>query len=328
MEVGPWNHQAQTLIAQAVAFGIIPPDEAKRIPLKVAALSQDDRVKLQSALGNCTVDTEEALVWKALAAGHTVDEVAQFQSQIHGRTTAYLERIAKIPSRTMHPGEVDDHASFPNIYAGTCADVVLETLHLMRDPVYAAKVVGNMQAIANEQREYLERAGAVVSRDLEDPGAGGTSPRDYVKFVNEIEKATGGTPYRLVQTSSREDLSKAVDKICEYLDMQIPVPLMLADEKGGHAVLALQHRGNMIEVQSNSEVGWVTKQQFLNDDLDHWAVKGWGNPENGLLCRALTGYMEPHPELMTRIKEFFRPQKQVQASRVFHAAHAYATLAL
>ena len=100
-------------------------------------------------------------------------------------------------------------------------------------------------------------------------------------FTNEVMAQTGGPSYESVEVrkSGREDAAKMIGLIASQGNA---VVIKLASRRGSHVVTALRGQGDLMQLQSNEQVGWATT-----------AGLGRGNAPQWCLQPNLTGYLRP-----------------------------------
>jgi len=234
---------------------ILGAHQAGRVKTKYADLTSKDKDKFDDLLLKAKSESEQRYIYKALAAGHTVEEIKTFAGRIRGKNAAWMQNNLRLTGSTTGTGIQQQWSTSCNITA-------VQAVRGEMDPIYSLKVhdenpnfatVDNADAtkknpkLAAEQKAGLETAyggtkwgahtGVAVAR-----GAAGGKGRFADDMLNDLKKTTGlkFTPKIVGGAGADLTLDQARASIDTALDKGMPVPLVIGDngaKKYGHYVL-------------------------------------------------------------------------------------------
>jgi hypothetical protein len=253
-------------------FGAGPHAQAGR-EAPAVAVSGADRARMDAALARAAGPEQRAYIGKAIAAGHSANEVVGFAEAIRGRRPGWLRMHLSLidPSGT---GEVSYLGSeLSQINDTTCGSTSLLMARAMADPLYdlylttgdstdpAAATPAQFQArVAAEEQRIHDATNVVWPKSL------GTSPWGVSGELNRHVGATG-TRYatRLLVGTRGGRINPALRDAVTAVDRGQPVPVLIGDLLPHHYVLVVGHRGGdlLFYDPSDAEVVVVSEQAFL-----------------------------------------------------------------
>jgi hypothetical protein len=255
----------RALNAATADRGVIGTAEAARARQKAEALPSAERAQFQALVDGASNATEKVFLYKALASGHSVAEIATFDRTIHGWKAGN---------------------GVKQQYGDTCAPTTAQALRGEFDPIYAlavrssnkdvnkaddAKPDATNTSLGKEQADLLTGPGRGTTTTRE-AGTGGTANADATDAV--INSMSTWTGYRYASDPSGTTDQK-LDRVAAQLEKGIATPMRVADAKNnGHIVLATAVDGSgptqrfLIHDPWSGDTGWVTRKQFETGDFD------------------------------------------------------------
>ncbi|MBO1332126.1 peptidoglycan-binding protein [Streptomyces sp. VRA16 Mangrove soil] len=277
--------------ADAELNEILTASDLERASTRMDLLSLDDEMAMERMLATSDSPQERAYLMKALAAGHSVDEIQTFQNKIHGKDPAWMSRHLT-PVVTASDSMDDeglapdgsnnnkDEVSFDGQRwiqggdgsEGTCVASSTVTSRAMVDPVYALELTGGPDGQQDDPEAFKQRLVAEQHRlHTEGDGGknwGGMGPEGQERINdNEVGRATG-SDYQ------RQDLNSAADRRAVLTDVENsvaqghPVPVDVSGDKGAHAMTIIAQEGDMLQVYNPwGETTWVSEDDFINGHM-------------------------------------------------------------
>ncbi len=186
----------------------------------------------------------QAYLTKALAAGNTLEDLEWFVGAIEGQSDEWLRANATL---------IGD-APLVQSFTDSCVPTVAQALQGELDPVYALRhrLAGSVSEIDDEdpsrfnpevsaeQQEMLEGLGGVAVPRSEKGGRGVPNNKAYESLADEAG-AESGIDYSLHDT--RGDPEAALELLDRNLTWGIPTPTGIGSQSAGHALLAVERRG-------------------------------------------------------------------------------------
>jgi hypothetical protein len=259
----------------SVEGSILTPAQSDRAATRLAGLSAADRTRLDAALAVAATPDERDYILKALAAGHSVDEVLGFAKTIHGRKPRWLRTHLNLLDFST-PGDLSYHGSpVDQVNNTTCGSAAILVARAMADPLYSLYLTtGNstdpaeagsarFQARLAAEEDSIHRA----SNQLW-PQSLGTSPWGLASELNRYADATG-TQYGwrpVVGTSSGQN--SALRDAITAVDNGHPVPVLIGGLLPRHYVLMVGQVGTdvLFYDPGASAVVELSQQSFLKGD--------------------------------------------------------------
>ncbi|MDI3404443.1 WXG100 family type VII secretion target [Streptomyces cavernicola] len=270
---------------------ILTANDLERSSARLNAMSPADRAEFQRMLDGAGSPEHQAYLMKALAAGHGMAELKDFDRNIAGRNEDWLREHLQ-PVRT----EVDvngdwDKGRVPNTFQrqewaqggygqdGSC--VASSTVHAraMVDPVYALQLTGGPDGDENSGDAFRERLVDEQRRVHEDgdganEGLFGQGPPESMGDEgwsevadNELNSPTGAD-YERQDLNSADDRRGALPEIERSVAEGRPVPIKTEGPDGGHALVIIGHEGDMLQVHNPwGQTSWVKESEFVNGTM-------------------------------------------------------------
>ncbi len=258
--------------------GILSPAQLRRAGQIRAGLPADQREKLDALLARAGTDEERAYLLKALAAGHSVDELVAFDAQIHGRSDL-VGRLSPInPNR---PGDagfsyVDANGNLHTVPIQqldetTCGSTSILAARLMNDPIYALQFTAGSPTDPQEVQDRLlhEEQRIHHSTNLLWPEQLGTTPWGLSNELNQHTKELGtGYDWHLVDDTDPRSVDPAMRAAVSAADQGHPVPVMIGNAIPGHYILLVGHDGDdLVFYDPTGAVKRIPATDFLDGHL-------------------------------------------------------------
>jgi hypothetical protein len=266
---------------------ILGPAQAERAADLRARLSPADQARLDALLAGAGSPAEQAYLLKAFAAGHTVDEVAAFATQIHGRDPDWLREHLSLVDPTS-PGAVSYRGfAVEQTDNTTCGSTSILLARAMTDPIYALGLTTGGQPddatqaggdafyarLRAEEQRIHDATNTVWPQQL------GTSPWGAADGLNQSARELGTTyDWRVVDDTDSRSVDPALRDAVTAVDHGYPVPVLIGDSYPAHYVLLIGHDGDdLVFYNPSGEVTRIGQEQFLGgkvDDLGYPHVQG------------------------------------------------------
>jgi uncharacterized protein YukE len=255
--------------------GILTTAQLKLASQKLDALSDADRATMQQLLDGAGSEAERAYLMKALAAGHSVDDIAKFDTLIHGKDEAWLRRNLSLVSA----GDTGDvtYNGVPVVQKDgtTCGSTSILVARAMNDPLYTLGLTtdngndpngtGFRDRLAAEEQRIHDRTNTAW------PQALGTTPWGVSDEMNKSAESFG-TQYdwRLVDDTSKGSVNPALDDAVGAVDHGRTVPVLIGDSYPHHYVLLVGHEGSdlVFYEPTNGQMVRVSESDFRDGKMD------------------------------------------------------------
>lgn len=279
---------------------ILTPNELSRASQRLDGMSAADQAAFEKLLAGARSPQEAAYLWKALAAGHGLSQLEQFDAAIHphGADPVWLaEHLTPQFDTTQTAGE--SSGQFPleykgqpmydgngsSIYdqggVGDCVAASTVVAQAGLDPMLMLKLTtggtanGDDSAAAFQQRlhslfisNYVtgqKADGDSSTYPTTDTGLGSTGEN---VLANADLGSTTGSTYHYVSLSNTSDRQAAVGSIEQAVDSGKPVPIDVNNGSEGHQMMIIAHDGDKLEIYNPwGFTEWVTENQFVNNQL-------------------------------------------------------------
>jgi hypothetical protein len=254
---------------------ILTSGQSTRAATRIAGLSAADRVRMDAALAAATSPEQRQYIDKAIAAGHSVDEVVRFAGAIRGRMPYWLStHLSLIDPST--PGDLS-YQGWPvdQVNNTTCGSASILMVRAMADPLYDLYLTtgGSTDPAGAEPLDFKARLAAEELRIHEAtneiwPQGLGTSPWGVASGLNRYTVATG-TQYAWVPIVRTGDADNpALRDAVAAADNGQPVPVLIGDLVPRHYVVLVGHTGNnlLLYDPGSAAVVPVSAQDFLEGD--------------------------------------------------------------
>lgn len=265
---------------------IMSAGDAERASTKLDALNDADRARFDELLDEARSPQEKAYLMRALAAGHSIDEIAEFGAKIHpyGDDPEWLrDHLQPIYNTT----DETTGQTIPTTYAGakweqtggTCVAASSVTARAVVDPLYAFQLTtgGNpgdpasTSADAFEER-FLHETERVYGQPANE-GSGMSKDEGEDAANDEIGPATGAE-YEFHDLDSPEDRRGIFNDVAESVDEGRPVPVQVEgfDDEGhrsGHQMMIIGHEDGMLQIYNPwGHTVWVSEDDFVNGHME------------------------------------------------------------
>ena len=265
---------------------IIGSAQSSRAADILAKMAPDDQARVQKMLDGAKSDDERSYLNKALASGHTPDEIAKFQQAIDGQDAKWMQDNLSLVGAS-------DGSGIKQQWSHSCAPTTVEAVKGMLDPIYALQMrtdnkdvtaaddkspnAANPQMAADQKNMLVSGGGTPASRDKAAQGAGmwGT-PFNY--GLDQAGKSSNVSfDGKLVGPGYTPD--NALQDMDGPLKGGVPVPIVVGSDTSNdsHAALVTAvddgpPRSYSIHDPYAGKTMVVTEDQFKNGTLN---VAGW-----------------------------------------------------
>jgi hypothetical protein len=259
--------------------GILTPAQLRLVGQLRAALPADQRAALDALLANASTDEERAFLLKALAAGHSVDELVAFDPKIHGRP----DLIARLsPIDPNQPGDamfryVDgdgnvQYVPIKQLDNTTCGSTAIMVARLMTDPIYAYQFTEGIPTDPQlvEDRLRTEQLRIHDTTNVLWPKPWGTTPWGLSHELSQHANELGtGYDWHLVDDTDARSAEPAMRDAVTAVDDGHPVPVLIGNEVPQHYLLLIGHSGDQLTFYdpTDASVTQVPASDFLDGHM-------------------------------------------------------------
>ncbi|MEU6508698.1 peptidoglycan-binding protein [Streptomyces sp. NPDC046942] len=276
---------------------ILTANDLERSGRAMDQLSPADRARMDQLLAGAKTPQEKAYLMKALAAGHSVDDIQTFDGKIHGKDPAWLQRhltpivtdgdslkdegTNPISGANMNTQLQDfqgqNWAQGGDGQEGTCVASSTVTARALVDPVYALSLTGGPSGQEDSAEAFRQRLIAEQHRVHEEGHGGanwnGMGLQGKTEVVNkEISPETGSTyeMHEVPDANARRDVLPDIEKAVAD-GKPVPIGVQGHDEKGnrvGHAMMIIGQEGDKLEIYNPwGKTTWVSENDFVNGGM-------------------------------------------------------------
>ncbi|MFM9366679.1 peptidoglycan-binding protein [Streptomyces sp. Da 82-17] len=270
---------------------ILSANDLERSSARLNRMSPAERAEFQRMLDGADSAEQQAYVMKALAAGHDMDSLREFNQKIDGMDEAWLRRhLDPVVAENDLYGNLDTNKA-DNAFQGqgwtqggdgkegSC--VASSTVHAraMVDPVYALELTGGPSGQEESGAAFRRRLIDEQHRVHEDgdgvnSGWFGTGPPEGMDDEgwsevadNELNSPTG-SDYERRDLGSADARRGALPEIEQAVAEGKPVPIKTVGPDGAHALVITAQEGNMLQVHNPWGYStWVSEDEFVNGKL-------------------------------------------------------------
>ncbi|MER6025051.1 peptidoglycan-binding protein [Streptomyces sp. NPDC001851] len=277
---------------------ILTAHDLDRAGRRMDGLSAADRAAMDRMLAGSDSPQERAYLMKALAAGHSVAEIEQFQGKIQGHDPEWLRRhltpvvtqVDSMDDEGLAPDGSNnnkDYVTFDgqrwiqggNGAEGTCVASSTVTARAIVDPLYALGLTGGPSGQEDDAEAFKRRLVAEQHRlHTEGHGGdhwGGMGPDGQEHIADTTIGAATGDDYQ------RHDLAGAADRKAVLSDVEKavadgrPVPVDVQGKDGAHAMTIIAQEGDKLQVYNPwGSTTWVSENDFINGHMGKAADSG------------------------------------------------------
>ncbi len=279
---------------------ILSENQLARASAQLDAMSPQDQAAFEALTAGAQSPQEAAYLWKALAAGHSIGELQQFDAAIHPHgndptwladhlTPAFDTSQTGTPSSnqygltyqgsedydgngnsTYNQGQVDDCVAASTVIAQASLDPTV-MLHLTT----GGTANGDDSATAFQARlqqmyisNYIRGQRADGDSGVYPTTNGGLGQNGETLLANQDLGSASGTAYHYVTLNSAADRQAAIGPIEQAVDAGRPVPLDVVHGSDAHQLMIIAHQGDEFEIYNPwGYTTWVTQDQLVNSQL-------------------------------------------------------------
>lgn len=269
---------------------ILSESDAQRAAQRFDQLSPADRQRMDQLLAQAKSPQERAYLMKTLAAGHSLDEVANFDALIHnhGDDPVWLQQhLTPIVNTGAQHADINyQGGSWTQGQHPTCVAASTIMARAMVDPSYTLQLTtGNrpddpnstskeafLGRLRNEQQSVYDHGrseGDFGDRVRQFFGADGMFDDEGQKIANEDIGKYNGQDYQHRDISgSADDRRNILPSVEHAVDQGKPVPIQVTGD-GGHQMLIIGHQGHRLEIYNPwGTINWVDEDDFINGHMD------------------------------------------------------------
>jgi hypothetical protein len=244
--------------------GIVSDHQASVANRNFNALQPPRKAAFQSLLTNAGSDAERAQLAKALASGHTIQELTTFAAQIKGKNADWMDANLKVAGRA-------DGRGIQQQFVMSCPATTVQAARGLFDPIYALQLnsEGDISQVrtdvsggmAAEQKSMLESpepdgwVGRAVPLHGFTAGTDQGAGRFNSDLLNNMANVTG-LQYTATAVADT-DIHAHTGEILDSLRKGMPVPLVVGHGPGdfAHYVLATGVSGDGTDTIEIHDVG-------------------------------------------------------------------------
>ncbi|URM88932.1 peptidoglycan-binding protein [Streptomyces sp. MRC013] len=274
--------------ADAELNEILTAGDLARASTRMDLLSLDDETAMERMLAKAETPQERAYLMKALAAGHSVDEIGKFQDKIHGKDPDWLRRhltpVVTAPDSMDDEGLAPDGSNNNKDYAafrgqrwvqggdgseGTCVASSTVTSRAMVDPLYALYLTGGPDGQQDDPDAFRQRLVAEQHR-LHTEGDGGENwngmgPEGQERINDTTVGRATGTDYERRDLDGAAERRAVLTEVEKSVAQGRPVPVDVSGKEGAHAMTIIAQEGDMLQVYNPwGSTTWVSEDDFIN----------------------------------------------------------------
>jgi hypothetical protein len=263
---------------------ILSQNEAERAASRLDRLSARDRERFDALLDGARSPQEKAYLMKALAAGHPIERIEEFDRLIHphGDDPQWLrDHLTPIYNRTDEttgekvPVTYGDKGSEWEQTGPTCVASSTVTARAMVDPLYALQLTTgghpeDPNATSQEafRRRLLAEQERVYGRPHDQP-PGGMSNEESLEASNEELTPVTGDGYEYRDLDGADDRRAVLADVARAVDEGKPVPVIVEGPDAAHQMMIIAHEGDMLQIYNPwGETVWVSEDDFVNGHMD------------------------------------------------------------
>jgi hypothetical protein len=271
---------------------LLTSSDLERSSRNLDKMNAHDRVAFEKLLSESKSPQERAYLVKALAAGHSLESIEDFQSKIHGKSPTWLrEHLTPV---TTAADSMDDEGQAANTSnnntdtvafkgqrweqggdgsEGTCVASSTVTARAMVDPVYALELTGGTTGQDDDPEAFRQRLIEEQHR-VHTEGDGGDNwggmGQEGQEKVNDSEIGSyTGDDYEPRSVNNNEDRRDVLPDIEKAVAEGRPVPVDISGKEGAHAVRIIGQEGDMLQVYNPwGTTTWVSEDDFVNGHMN------------------------------------------------------------
>ncbi|MER6303404.1 hypothetical protein ABT247_28115 [Kitasatospora sp. NPDC001539] len=248
-------------------------------------MSDADRARFDQLLAGSKSPEERAYLMKALAAGHSYDEIKAFDDQIHDHADDpgwLATRISPVQLASSTPGQSPtgyDGVAWDQGQHSTCVAASTVTARAMVDPLFAFQLTtgghpgdpayDNGQAAKDRWDKETNRV--YDSRSWMHLGGDGMWDWESKDIANSEIGDHTGAGYKNVDLEGPDQRRDVLAQVESSVDQGKPVPISVKNDKffpDGHQMMIIAHRGDQLEIYNPwGYTVWVSEDDFVHNHL-------------------------------------------------------------
>ncbi|MGQ5636377.1 MULTISPECIES: peptidoglycan-binding protein [unclassified Streptomyces] len=277
---------------------ILTAHDLERAGRRMDRLSAADRAAMDRMLAGSDSPQERAYLMKALAAGHSVAEIEQFQGKIHGHDPEWLRRhltpvvtaVDSVDDEGLAPDGSNNNKDYVTFDGqrwiqggdgseGTCVASSTVTARAMVDPLYALGITGGPSGQEDDPEAFKRRLVAEQHR-LHTEGHGGDhwegmGPDGQEHIADTAIGAATGDDYQRHDLGSADDRRAVLSDVEKAVADGRPVPVDVQGKDGAHAMTIIAQDGDMLQIYNPwGTTTWVSENDFINGHMGKAADSG------------------------------------------------------
>jgi hypothetical protein len=277
---------------------ILTAHDLERAGRRMDRLSAADRAAMDRMLAGSDSPQERAYLMKALAAGHSVAEIEQFQGKIHGHDPEWLRRhltpvvtaVDSVDDEGLAPDGSNNNKDYVTFDGqrwiqggdgseGTCVASSTVTARAMVDPLYALGITGGPSGQEDDPEAFRRRLVAEQHR-LHTEGHGGDhwegmGPDGQEHIADTTIGAATGDDYQRHDLGSADDRRAVLSDVEKAVADGRPVPVDVQGKDGAHAMTIIAQDGDMLQIYNPwGTTTWVSENDFINGHMGKAADSG------------------------------------------------------
>ncbi|WP_256106641.1 peptidoglycan-binding protein [Streptomyces sp. ODS05-4] len=274
--------------ADAELNEVLSAGELARASARMDLLGLGDETAMERMLAKSDTPQERAYLMKALAAGHSVTEIGEFQNKIHGKDPDWMRRhLTPVVTASDSRRNEGVTAGGANVNTdsveflgqrwiqggdgseGTCVASSTVTSRAMVDPLYALELTGGPDGQQDDPAAFRQRLVAEQHR-LHTEGEGGENwtgmgPEGQERINDSTVGSATGTDYDRRDLDSDAERRAVLTSVQESVAQGRPVPVDVSGKDGAHAMTIIAQEGDMLQVYNPwGTTTWVSEDDFIN----------------------------------------------------------------
>ncbi|MBG0854516.1 peptidoglycan-binding protein [Streptomyces spinoverrucosus] len=298
MDTGELTAVDKLMLADTGAAGtptelneILTADDLARAGQRMDRLNRADEAAMERMLAQSGSPQERAYLMKALAAGHSVGEIAEFQGKIAGKDPEWLRRhltpVVTAEDSMDDEGLAQDGSNnnkdsvlFHNQLwvqggdgsEGTCVASSTVNARAMLDPIYALDLTGGPSGQEDDPEAFRQRLVAEQHR-LHTEGEGGDNwtgmgQEGQERIADSTLGSATGDDYRRHDLDSANDRRAILDDVEKAVAEGKPVPVDVSGDEGAHAMMIIGQEGDRLQIYNPwGTTTWVSEDDFINGNM-------------------------------------------------------------
>ncbi|MET9098413.1 peptidoglycan-binding protein [Streptomyces antibioticus] len=270
---------------------ILSAGDLERAGQRMDRLSGPDEAAMERMLAQAGSPEERAYLMKALAAGHSVKEIEEFQGKIAGKDPEWLRRhltpVVTAEDSMDDEGLAQDGSNnnkdsvlFHNQLwiqggdgsEGTCVASSTVNARAMLDPLYALDLTGGPSGQEDDPDAFRQRLVAEQHR-LHTEGEGGDNwtgmgQEGQERIADSTLGSATGDDYRRHDLDSADDRRAILDDVEKAVAEGKPVPVDVSGDTGAHAMMIIGQDGDKLQIYNPwGTTTWVSEDDFINGNM-------------------------------------------------------------